>query len=283
MAEQLQRPRTRAELNRLLIGNALTKTWPNVLLPSGLAVIGLLAGVNFGVLVIVAALAWIALSLVTYFDADEAKRVAERDRMRRRGALHAGRMTDLRRLAPPVAGHLQQVLAQEARIREAIQRADLPFAEVTEEVDTFVRAAEKTAQRAQLLYEYLAEQDPRQVEYRYEQVRAEADPSKRALAEALWMQLQAMHRAQKELNGFYTEMERIAVELGNIRGQLLSVSAASEGATQRRLASDVRDLREQMGAVAEGMNEALAETTEAPAAPPPPPPAAPPPPPPATA
>lgn len=264
MASEMQRPRTRAELNRLLIGNALTKTWPNVLLPAGLAIAGLLIGVNFAVLLVVAVLAWIALSLVTYFDADEAKRVADSDRARRRGALDAGRRTDLRTLAPPVAGHLQQVLAQEARIREAIERADLPFSEVSDEVDTFVRAAEKTAQRAQLLFEYLAEQDPRQVEYRYQQVRAEDDPSKKALAEALYTQLQAMHRAQKELNGFYTEMERIAVELGNIRGQLLSVSAASEGATQRQLASDVRDLREQMGAVAEGMNEALAETTEAP-------------------
>jgi hypothetical protein len=264
MAQELQRPRTRAELNRLLIGNAVTKTWPNVLLPAGLAVGGLLIGVNFAVLVIVAVLAWLALSLVTYFDADEAERVAERDRARRRGALDAGRRTDLRTLAPPVAGHLQQVLAQEVRIREAIERADLPFSEVSDEVDTFVRAAEKTAQRAQLLYEYLSEQDPRQVEYRYKQVHAVADPSKRALAEALWTQLQALHRAQQELNGFYTEMERIAVELGNIRGQLLSVSAASEGATQRQLASDVRDLREQMGAVAEGMNEVLAETSDTP-------------------
>jgi hypothetical protein len=268
MASEIQRPRTRAELNRLLIGNALTKTWPNVLLPAGLAVVGLLIGLSFAVLVVVAVLAWLALSAVTYFDADEAEKVAERDRARRRGALQAGRATDLRRLAPPVAGHLQQVLGQEARIREAIERADLPFAEVTEEVDTFVRAAEKTAQRAQLLFEYLSEQDPRQVEYRYQQVRAESDPSKRALAEALYAQLQALHRAQNELSGFYTEMERIAVELGNIRGQLLSVSAASEGAAQRQLASDVRDLREQMGAVAEGMNEVLAETSEAPAPPP---------------
>ena len=264
MAGEMQRPRTRGELNRLLVGNALTKTWPNVLLPAGLAVVGLLLGLNFGVLLIVAVMAWLALSAVTYFDGDEAEKVAERDRAKRRGALQAGRRTDLRRLAPPVAAHLHQVLAQEQRIRESIQRADLPFAEISDEVDTFVRAAEQTASRAQLLFEYLSEQDVRQVEYRYQQVRAEANPSKQALAEALWTQLQALHRAHKELEAFYTEMERISVELGNIRGQLLSVSAATEGATQRQLASDVRDLREQMGAVAEGMNEALAETSGAP-------------------
>ena len=266
MTRDLQRPPTRAELNRMLIGNALTKTWPNVLVPAGLAVAGLLIGLDLAILLPIAVVAWLALSAVTYLDADEAERVAERDRARRRGTLASGRRVEARSLAPPVASHLQAVLTQEAHIRGAIQRADLPFGEVTEEVDTFVRAAERTAERAQLLYEYLAEQDPRQVEYRYQQVRAEANPSKKALAEALWTQLQAMNRAKKELEAFYTEMERIAVELGNIRGQLLSVSAASEGASQRQLASDVRDLREQMGAVAEGMNEALAETTAAPQA-----------------
>jgi hypothetical protein len=264
VASDLQRPPTRAELNRLLIGNALTKTWPNVLVPTGLAVVGLIAGLEFVVLLPVAVVAWLALSVVTYFDADEAEKVAERDRARRRGRLEAGRRVDMRRLPLPVSGHLQQVLAQEARIREAITRADLPFAEVTDEVDVFVRAAEKTAARAALLYEYLAEQDPGRAEFRYQQVRASGDPSKKALAEALWAQLQAMRRAQRELEGFYTEMERIAVELGNIRGQLLSVSAASEGVAQRELASDVRDLREQMGAVAVGMNVALAETSAAP-------------------
>jgi hypothetical protein len=250
----------------MLIGNALTKTWPNVLLPAGVAAGGLLVGLPLGVVVLIAMVAWLALSAVTYFDADEAEKVAGRDRARRRGAVEAGQRVQLHTLAPPVAEHLRQVLRQERNIRTAIERAELPFTEVSDEVDTFVRAAEKTAARAQLLYEYLSEQDPRQVEYRYQQVSADADPSKKALAEALSMQLQAMQRAQQELDAFYTEMERIAVELGNIRGQLLSVSAASEGAAQRQLAGDVRDLREQMGTVAEGMNEALAETGAAPPA-----------------
>jgi hypothetical protein len=254
MARDLQRPPTRAELNRLLVGNALVKTWPNVLLPIGLAIAGLLLGLDLVLVLPLAIVAWLALSAVTYFDDDEAKAVADRDRARRRGALDAGRRVDLRTLAPPVAAHLQQVLSQEANIRGAIQRADLPFTEVSDEVDTFVRAAEKTAERAQLLYEYLAEQDPRQVELRMTQVRNDPDPSKKALADALHAQVQAIHRASKELDSFYTEMERIGVELGNIRGQLLSVSAASEGATQR----------EQMGTVADGMNEALAETSAAP-------------------
>jgi signal transduction histidine kinase len=260
MAGELQRPLTRGELNRLLIGNALLKPWPNVLLPAGLAIAGLLVGLPLGVLVAIALVAWLALSAITYFDADEAERVAKQMRERRRAALGGDVRIDPRALAGPVGAHLGQVLAQEARIREAIERADLPFSEVSEEVDTFVRLAERTAGRAQLLYEYLAEQDPRQVGYRLQQVANDPDPSKRALAEALRTQMAALERAQKELDGFYTEMERIAVELGNIRGQLLSVSSATEAAAQRQLASDVRDLREQMGAVADGMSEALAET-----------------------
>jgi hypothetical protein len=266
VARDLEKPPTRAELNRLLIGNALTKTWPNVLLPAGLATAGILVGLSVGVLLVVALIAWLALSAVTYFDADEAEAVAARDRAKRKGISGGGLRTDPRSLAPPVAAHLQQVLNQEAHIRGAIQRAELPFSEVSDEVDTFVRAAERTAARAQLLYEYLAESDPRQVEARMVQIRNDPDPSKKALSDALYTQVQAMQRAERELDSFYTEMERIAVELGNIRGQLLSVSAATEGATQRQLASDVRDLREQMGAVAEGMNEALAETSAAPPA-----------------
>jgi hypothetical protein len=58
-------------------------------------------------------------------------------------------------------------------------------------------------------------------------------------------------------------MERIAVELGNVRAELLAVSAASESSGQQRLAADVRDLREQMGAVSAGMSEALSEAPEA--------------------
>ena len=262
MAKEMDRPRTRGELNRLLVGNALTKTWPNVLVPAGLAVVGLIAGLDMVILLPIVLVAWFALSAVTYFDADEAERVADRDRERRRGKHAALRRSELGPLAPPIANQLQRVLAQERHIRNAIQRADLPFTEVSDEVDTFVRAAERTASRAQLLYEYLADQDPRQVDYRLRQV--QNDPAKRALAEALTAQLHALHRAQQELEQFHTEMERIGIELGNIRGQLLSVSAASEGASQRQLASDVRDLREQMGAVAEGMNEVLAETSDAP-------------------
>jgi hypothetical protein len=91
----------------------------------------------------------------------------------------------------------------------------------------------------------------------------DADPSRRALREAVEAQARALERGQQQLDRFYTEMERIAVELGNVRAELLSVSAASDAPAQQRLAGDVRDLREQMSAVSAGMSEALSEAPDA--------------------
>ena len=46
------------------------------------------------------------------------------------------------------------------------------------------------------------------------------------------------------------------VELDTVRGNLVSVSASTDAGTQEQLASEVRSLRERMGAVADGIGEA---------------------------
>ena len=253
-------PLTRSQLNRVLIVNAITKPVPNIVVPAVVAV----AGIAFGIPVVgtlVAVVAWLALSATTYLDGDEAERVADELRAKRRATLEKENpRVDPATLAPPIAEHLRSVLAQEKRIREAIERADLPFEEVSGEVDGFVRVAEQTAARAELLFEYLEDEDPRRVERRLDEVRRECeagDTSKQPLFDALTAQMEALRRAERKLGDFYTQMERVAVELGSIRGQLLSVSAASETERQTELAAGVRDLREQVGAVAEGMSEVL--------------------------
>jgi hypothetical protein len=260
MAADLDRPPTRAELNRLLIANALTKPLPNVVVPAAVAIAGIVLGIA-AIGIAVGVVAWLALAATTYLDGDEAARVAGEQRARRRAAVDKRTpRVNPESLAPPVGEHLRQVLTQEARIREAIERADLPFEEVSTEVDGFVRVAEKTAERAELLYEYLADENPDRVARRLDEVKREAaagDASKQPLVDALTTQVHALDRAQHKLSDFYIEMERVAVELGNIRGQLLSVSAASEAESQRDLAQGVRDLREQIGAVADGMSEVL--------------------------
>jgi hypothetical protein len=263
LAKDLDRPLNRAELNRLLIANALMKPLPNVLVPAAVAAGGLVLGIGL-LAIAIAAVCWIALAAITYMDGDEAERVADEERARRRRAFEKANPRVLpSALAPPIAERLRAVVAEQSRIGTAIDRAELPFDEVTGEVDVFVRAAEKTASRAQLLYEYLADHDPRAADQRLRSLEAADDPSKRALREAVEAQVRALRRGAEQLDRFYTEMERIAVELGNVRAELLSVSAASEAAGQQRLAADVRDLREQMGAVSAGMSEALSEAPEA--------------------
>jgi hypothetical protein len=259
VARDLEKPPTRAELNRLLIANALTKPVPNVVVPAVVAAGGLIIGVG-ALAIVIAVVAWLALSAVTYFDGDEAERVAGEQRAKRRAALDKARpRVSMGSLAPPIAQRLQAAIAEQQRIEATIQRANLPFAEVSSEVDTFIRAAEQTASRAELLYEYLADHDPFAVERRLEELKASTDPSKKALREAVEAQAKALRQGAEQLDRFYTEMERIAVELGNVRGELLSVSAASDAPAQQKLAADVRDLRDQMGAVSAGMREAMSD------------------------
>ncbi len=158
-------------------------------------------------------------------------------------------------LAPPIREHVRAARRREATIREAIERSDLPYEEVTVEVDGFVRAMERTAARAQTLYEALADNPPEHVEAR---LRPGARPSRaaRRSCEALEHQARVQRRMEAQLGRFYDEMERMTVELDTIRGSLLSLSASEGAETQARLAGDVRSLRERMGTVADGMAEA---------------------------
>ena len=61
---------------------------------------------------------------------------------------------------------------------------------------------------------------------------------------------------ERQLSAFYDRMERILVELDTVRGNLVSVSASTDAENQTQLAAEVRELREEVGALAEGMSEA---------------------------
>jgi chromosome segregation ATPase len=243
-----RRPYSRGQYNRALIANALLSPFNVVLLA-----LMLIAGIVLGVLVPVlpvAVIVYLAAAARTYFDDDVANQVLEREKAKRRAALSSGR-AKLPPLAPPIAALVEDAHRREARIRDAIERAELPYDEVAAEVDGFVAAMEGTARRAQLLYEALADTPPERVAARLQQV--EADPERAELAEALETQLATLHRMQRQLDRFYAELERILVELDTVRSQLVSVSASTETMEQDRLAGEVRELRERMGAVAEGM------------------------------
>jgi uncharacterized coiled-coil protein SlyX len=160
-------------------------------------------------------------------------------------------------LTEPIAGLVREAHLREARIREAIQRADLPYEEVADEVDGFVDAIDRTARRAQLLHEALTDSPPEKVAARLAEVRD--DPDQAGLAEALTTQLATLEKMQRQLKRFFSELERLLVELDTVRSQLISVSASTESEQQDELVEQVRDLRERMGAVAEGMAAAYEE------------------------
>jgi chromosome segregation ATPase len=245
-----RRPYSRREYNRALITNALLAPF-NIVLLAVMLIAGILLGILVPVLP-VAAVVYFAAAARTYFDDDAAQKVLERERSKHRKEIDRGRKRALpEELAPEIARLVEAAREREARIRTAIERAELPYDEVATEVDGFVAATESTARRAQLLYEALADTPTERVQARLRQV--QGDPAKADLAEALSTQLETLQRMERQLDRFYGELERIIVELDTVRSQLVSMSASTETAQQDRLAGEVRELRERMGAVADGM------------------------------
>ena len=257
MAES-PRPYSRSELNRALIANALLDPFAIVLL-AVVAIAGILLSA-LGILLPVGLVLYAAAAARTYFDEDVANKVLERERAKRRQALQERRSrVDPRTLAAPIGGLLAGALQRESRIRDAVEEAELPYTEVLDEVDRFVRAMEGTARRAQLLYEALTESPPPHVEARLAELKRENDPSRQELVQALTDQLRVMRRMERQLQTFYDQMEKILVELDTVRGNLVSVSASTDAANQQQLAAEVRGLREEVGALADGMSEAYEE------------------------
>jgi hypothetical protein len=247
-------PYDRREFAGALAANAAAKPFNVVVLIATMAA-AVAVGGTIGVALAVALLVYAAACLRTFFDEEEADKVLTRVRDDRRKQLtsEAPRVR-LDELAPPIREHVRAARRREATIREAIERSELPYEEVSAEVDGFVRAMERTAARAQTLYEALADNPPEHVELRLAQVRAE--PGREALVEALEHQARVQRRMENQLGRFYDEMERMTVELDTIRGSLVSLSASEGADAQERLAGDVRSLRERMGTVADGMAEA---------------------------
>lgn len=246
-------PYRRGEFAGALAANAAAKPF-NIGVLVATTAAGVLVGGAVGLVLVVALLVYLVACARTFFDEEEADAVLARVRAERRGKLTSGeKRLRLDEFAPPIREHVRNARRREATIREAIERSELPYAEVTVEVDGFVRAMERTASRAQTLYEALADNPPDHVEARLAQVRAE--PGREALVEALDHQARVQRRMESQLGRFYDEMERMTIELDTIRGSLVSLSASEGAETQTRLAGDVRSLRERMGAVSESMAE----------------------------
>jgi Protein kinase domain len=249
---QPARPYTRGQYNRALILNALTAPF-GVLVAAGVLVAGILLGA-FAFLLPVAIVLYVAAAVRTYLDRDVQDEVLERERAGRRQRLDHGEPDhDLSQFSPRIADLMARALEKDARIRAAIDRAELPYQEVTEEVDRFLATMWQTAGRAELLCEGVRDTPPESVARRLEAVQAAGDPAKADFVDALSQQLAVQQKMEAQLLRFYDQMEQMLVELDTVRGHLITVSASTEADSQERLADDVRDLRVEMGAVAEGM------------------------------
>ena len=252
------RPYTRGQYNRALIVNALTAPF-NVLLLAGLLIAGIALGA-FGFLLPVAIVLYLAAAVRTYFDEDAQQAVLGRERDKRNKRVESGTPDDdLTEFSPRIADLMARALEKDARIRAAIDRAELPYREVSEEVDRFLTTMWQTARRAELLSDGLRDTPPETVARRLEGVKATGDATKAQLIEALSQQLAVQRKMETQLGRFYDQMEQILVELDTVRGHLITVSASTEADNQERLADDVRELRQEMGAVAEGMAAAYAD------------------------
>ena len=253
-------PYNRRDFAGALAANAATRPFNlGVLVATTAAAV--LVGASAPAALAVAVLVYVIACVRTFFDSEEADRVLAEERGRRRERLTAAaKPLELDALAPPIREQVVAARRRERQIREAIERAELPYDEVSTEVDGFVRAMEKTASRAQLLFEALRDTPPDAVERRLRSVRAENDPARRELVDALQHQLEVQRRMETQLRRFYDEMERMVIELDTIRGSLLSASVAEGSSAQRELAGEVRGLRERMGAVSDGLAEAFEET-----------------------
>jgi hypothetical protein len=226
---------------------------------AGSILLGLIFGIAAGLLVYFRRPAGVAVNFVRFPGGTEISVSGGPDVARTQELVRASVAPDAssavprnqEQLAAPIARLVAEAHARERRIREAIERAELPYEEVVAEVEGFIVAIDRTSHRAQLIFEALQDTPPAHVVERLEQVRA--DPESAGLADALTTQLQTLEHMQGQLKRFYAELERLLVELDTVRSQLISVSASSETAEQDRVADEVRALRERMGAVADSM------------------------------
>jgi hypothetical protein len=257
-----EKPYSREEYAGALVANAVAKPF-NVALGVGtIAAATFVASAPFVVALPVGLVIYAIAAARTFFDTDEAEAVLARERDEHQRELAAGRARiDPQTLAPDVRHPLLAARRCEAKIRDAIERAELPYTEVSAEVDALVTLMDQSAARAQLLYEALDESPPERVEARLRELQGSG---KAELIDALSHQLTVQRKMQSQLARFYDEMERMVVELDTIRGSLVSVSASTDAGNQQRIAGDVRSLRDELDALASGMSEAFEESAPQP-------------------
>jgi hypothetical protein len=252
---------TRKKLTGELVKNASTKPL-TIAVPAAVVVTGLLLHTIW--LVPVALVVYAALFAATLFDGNEAERIGQRTYERARESQAAARALETSKLSPRIQQAFEAAREQERQIEQAIEQANLPFDDVTDEVDNLMSEMEKIARKAQIVDRYLATENSAETQTRLRQVQTEARGSSGATAEARERAAQALEdqlNVQRELEGeldrFFAEMEHLDASLGAIHGQIVRMSVAEESSMQNDIAGQVRELRERVSTLADGFGEAF--------------------------
>jgi len=234
-----RRPPSRAELQRALAVNALTKP-VTVAVGAGVAAAAIVLGVTW--LLLVAVVAYVALATMTFLDEREAERVGDRAHGRGRGTVGAG-AKDAGTFTPEIRAQVRTARAEQAQIVRTIEDSDLSFADVREEVALLVGALEGAAGRAQSLHTYLSGQD-------FEGLRARIREYGRAGDETTVAALRAQEAELNRLDAMwksaYGEMEQVNAALRTVHARLVGLAVQSKASGEAELVGDVRELRDRV-------------------------------------
>ena len=237
------RPASRSELSRALVVNALAAPL-NILLPTAVLIAAILLGAWW--LAVVAIACWLGLAAHTFFDEREARRVGQRVRAgRRKSALSPGELN------PLIGDRLKAAMEAREAIRVAIESSPDPLLDVENEVDELVAAIEADAARAQRIMEFLAGQESAASLER--RIAGEQDADVRAALEA---KHQSFERLRERLGRLSRQMDQVVATLQTVHAEIIAAEVVQEG----ELAGQVSELRAEVRLVAEGLEEAFAET-----------------------
>jgi chromosome segregation ATPase len=245
---------TRRVLARELVRHAATRP-SNIAVPAAVT----LAGLVFAWwLLPVAAIVYAALVTMTALDGDRAVAVGREVYAKQRRKLSARAQ---RELSPSIEQKVEGAREEERRIRVAIADAPVLLADLAAEVERLMLALENLAVDADRVIRYLAEESEHAIRARLERLRsaqtddAELDQANTQAVAALQDQLDARAHLSRQLSRFDAQMEHIAATLGAIRAQIVRMTVEEEASAQSRVAQQVRNLRHEVGAAADAMQE----------------------------
>lgn len=250
---------TRRFLARELALNAATRPL-NLAVPGAVAVAGLLLSIW---LLPIALFIYAALVTTTLLDGEVAEAVGHEVYAKRRApraALPNREWSDA-----GVAAKLALAHYAEQRIRQAIAESPVPLGDVETELERLLLELEKLAGQADRVASYLDGESETGLRRRLAQLQdrrsgdRQVDDANAQAAAALEDQLAARAQLSRQLSRLDAHMEHIVATLGVVHAQIIRLTVAEEAFAQRHVADQVRELRHEVGAAADSLEEAYRE------------------------